>query len=157
MKKSKTRHCRPWHVIDGAARYLLIPLTLCAEQFIISVCFSLTLYATYSIIFIQSAEARNSLSFETTLLLSIKQNIDRTWGVTFLFWRITILFWRKEKARPFAHQPEVSSRITNHVGIEIALASVVHTYAKEFAMKIMLVSRNRRTTLALFDLSARGI
>lgn len=65
IKKSKTRHCRPWHVIDGAARYLLIPPPLsfppfppCAEQFIISVCFSLTLYATYSIIFIQSAVAK---------------------------------------------------------------------------------------------------
>lgn len=118
------------------------------EQFIISVCFSLTLYATYSIIFIQSAEQEQGAPQPTLPLHgSIKQ---QTGPREEKEEKKEIQVWRRKGV--LLHQPEVGrSRI---VGIGIA-SLLVHTYAKESAMEIRLASRTGRATLALFDLSVK--
>lgn len=73
-KEERPRHCRPWTVIDGAGRYLLTLLRT-IEQFIISVCFSLTLYATYSVIFIHSGGEKHSLFFFLVCAVAVEVSV----------------------------------------------------------------------------------
>lgn len=147
-----SRRRKAWRVIAGRGTWsMALPvisssLSSSMEQFIISVCFSLTLYATYSIIFIQSAEQeQGSPQWTLSLYKSIKQ---QTSPREVKEKEIQLL----RRKGVLLHQPEAGRSWI--VGIGIA-SPLVHTYAKESAMEIRLPSRTGRATLALFDLSVK--